>query len=346
MEPGIVRVALVCGLLAGCVESFGGSNLQMSFAEGVHVPGPYGDGGRPPADTHYAFYGIELGDDFEVDPETGEVTSDASFAFHLADFEIQPIIEPESPCFIEDARSELAGLHVSRVAEKLRQLTGITDPFDAPGADEDDVIKVLLADRRMADLPALTSSIKAVTAYSPAVYPPMDDVCAGDPAANPAAIPPPQCIDDASNARRLAMCEAFWAANPDYYEGSDKVFTNPLSGRFLGVVDGRDPRNASLLGGAEIVVDANLIGIDAIAMTWQYDCDPDDYAERGTDCTPLFPDGVDPDSVPPIGTEYMRGLASHPVRGVIRVSLRHRAFRQLSGELAIWPDLDSDSVHF
>ena len=45
-------------LTGGCVEPFGGSNLQVTLAGSVQVPGLPAEFGRPPPDTHFEFYAV------------------------------------------------------------------------------------------------------------------------------------------------------------------------------------------------------------------------------------------------------------------------------------------------
>src|SRR4029079_10829855 len=91
------------------------------------------------------------------------------------------------------------------------------------------------------------TAVKAVSDASTAVYPAVDTGCT-----DTSKIPNPTCTDEASNKRRLEMCQAFWKANPTYFEGTDRVLTSPLSGTVRGMVEGKNPLGlGSLVGGAQ-----------------------------------------------------------------------------------------------
>jgi len=314
---------------SGCVDPFGGSSIQAYFFGGVHVPGDPQGFGRPPAGTHYSF--LALNHDADGN----------GFVFALESFDVRTVIDTSSPCFIEDDESRFPGLHVTRYAERLRVDIGVDDPF-GDGVREQDAIDLLTADRRMSNLGLLRSSIKAVTSHSPAPYPPVAADCDG----GDTEIPPPECTDDSSNARRLRLCEQFWADNPLLYEGSDKVFTLPLAGVWHGSVDGTDPRTGQPIGGANFLVDADLTGIDSLLVNWQYNCGAADFAALGADCAPVYPDDFPVEDQSPIGYHYMAGRLEEQTRGVQSTTMSNTTFSQISGHVSVFADLDEDDNHF
>jgi hypothetical protein len=295
------------------------------------VPGAPPDFGRPPDGTHYQLV-------------VSQVTGDGrTFLFPVGAFEVRPVVDPASPCFIEDDESRFPGLHVTRYAERLSAETGVADPFDPPaGASEGDVVDVLTARRRMSNLSLLRASIKAVTSQSPAAYPAPAADCAGP----DGEIPPPECTDDASNARRQRLCEAFWAEHPTLYEGSDKVFTLPLNGAWHGAVDGTDPRTGQPIGGANFLVAPDLTAAAALLVTWQFDCAPDDFAARGDDCAPVYPPGTPVEQQTALGVTYLVGTLAPVTRGVLSGQLENPTFSSISGHVSIIADLDGDEEHF
>ncbi|MEM9487966.1 MAG: hypothetical protein AAGC55_02415 [Myxococcota bacterium] len=343
--PMIALAAMVVATaMAGCVEPFRGSNVQITLAPGV--PAVTAEGatptlGAPPANTYLSMYAVEFV--VERDEDGDEVVDSAgrpvvvdSFAFHVIDFEIRPVIDLDSPCFIELDDSRFPGLHVTRFADKLREATGITDPHNAPDADDNDVIDVLTADRRMSNLALLEGGIKAVVSRSDASYPEVGTRCPGD-GGDPALIPPIECIDDASNRLRLVLCQRFWASQSGFYEGNDKVFTIPLSGDFFGVVDGLNPINQGFLSGAGFFVDAVLGDLDSLLINYQ-------YKDRDGDGQPDYPAGEDIRS--DIGFPFMQGTPISRARGVINVPVTHPTVSTISGEAVIFPDLGEDDVNF
>ena len=332
---GIVWLPVIASASAGCVDPFGGSNIQITFASGVHTPGLPTEFGRPPPGTHYAFYAVTFTRD-----DTGVPVE--STAFHLLDFEVQPVINRSSPCFIEDDESRFPGLHVTQYATKLEEeiaaRTGTSDPFD-PAMPHGDAVDILTARTRMDNLGRLAAAIKAVTTFSPAQLPRTDTVCANEGGSDPLLVPPPTCREDESSLRRRELCTQFWAANPGFYEGSDKVFTLPLNGRWRGAVTTNDPRNAAFIGGAGFFVDANLEDLDALLVNWQYDdLDGDGEPDYPAD----FPDA----DKSPLGFHYLVGTPVSKTRGVINVPLSNDLHSAINGEAAIWTDLDDDDVHF
>lgn len=341
---------------SGCVESFPGSNLQIDFSEATPISGGDDpDGLQAPADTYFAFYAVQ-----HIEDEDGNVTQ--SYLFEVDRFDIRPVIDVSSPCFIELEDAAYPGLHVTQYAEEVREdicdrlglpRTCFPDPLDPPvGASEGDVTDVLGADIRMDNLGDLQSQVKAVTSFSNFRYPDPEPGCdaTGD------QIPAITCTDDASNAQRLAACKALWATGPDadgdgvidIYEGSDKVMTLPLSGKLYGMVEGPNPINSGFVGGATIYVDEVLEDFDAYTVHWQFK----DYDEDGE---PDYPDDFfddddgdgEPDHVEsPTGYPFMTGPPEARVRGVINARLTSPFSTAAFAEVAIFPDLSDDDVHF
>jgi hypothetical protein len=162
------------------------------------------------------------------------------------------------------------------------------------------------------------AGLKAVTSASPGTYPAVDASCTG------AGLPPPTCIDDEANARRLQICRATWTADPQLFEGTDRVLTSPLNGTTFGFVIGANPVSPVPVGGASFFVPGALEGVDEYAIYFQTDGDD----------TP--------------GTLFLTGRPGPAAtRGVTHVHLDSPLFPDLvEAELAVFAKLDEDDVHF
>jgi hypothetical protein len=216
------------------------------------------------------------------------------------------------------------GLHVSQYATVIGEDTGIPDVTNPPATATDaDKIAAATAVQREQDVALLAGAtgLHAVTSASAAVYPPVAPTCAAA-MADASLIPPPTCTDPASNALRLARCQAAWGADADLWEGTDRILTAPLAGTTHGFVDGQNPINLSPVGGAQFFVDTVLTGIDALAI----------YAE---------PDGA----VGP-GDLVLYGTPTTPTRGVIHVHMTNAESPALVADVAIFASLDDDNTHF
>jgi hypothetical protein len=332
----------------GCVESFGGSNLQIDFSEGVPISaGDDADGLQAPANTYFSFYAVQ-----HIEDDDGNVTQ--SYLFEAHRFEIRPVIDTGSPCFIEIEGAAFPGLHITMYGDEVREdicdrlghdRNCFEDPLDPPeGASEGDVTDVLAADIRLDNLGDLQSQVKAVTSFSDFAYPAAEPDCN----ATGTQIPAPSCTDDASNAQRLAACKALWATgddldgdgNSDIYEGSDKVFTLPNSGKLYGMVEGPNPINSGFVGGATIFVDEVLDGFDAYTIHWQ-------FKDNDGDGEPDYPAGfLDTHDASPTGYPFLTGEPENRVRGVINARLTTPFSTSAFAEIAIFADLDDDDVHF
>ena len=334
-------LAASLGATTACIEPYGGSNVQIDFSTPTPAaarPGETPEANQPPAGTHMVLYATDY--KYETDAEGGLVRDETTGAphvleatvFRIKEFELQPVINLDSPCFIDLEETRFPGLHVTQFARAVREQTGLVnvgDEFD-PTKDQGDVQDVLTAERRMEVLPLLRSRLKAVTSYAPHTYPAVDPAGACiNAGGDPSRIPPPSCIDAESNAVRLRLCEAEWAAaGPDFYEGSDKVFTIPLSGKFFGLVEGDNPINSGPVGGASMYVDYNLAGMDVFQINWEYN---------------------DPSADPmpqEFGHHFLQGFPLRVTRGVINSRMVNLNDSQISASLAVFADLGDDDVHF
>jgi hypothetical protein len=309
----VTSLAALGALASGaCVDAFRGSNVQIELSPATpvqvspgRVPGP----GQLPADGHFTLYAIQEG-------------ADRQHLFALQRFEVHMIVAVSSPCFIDVGEHvPHEGLHVSQYAAKIAEDTGIADYQNPPpGASEQDKIDAATAAQRMINIAALggSSGIKVVTSASASTYPPVAADCDG-PADQ---IPPPACTDDASNRRRLALCQQAWRDDPALWEGTDRVLTAPLAGTTYGMVDGMNPVNLAPVGGAQFFVPEDLTDIDAYALYWQLD---------GTDGP---------------GTLLLHGTPTSPTRGVARVHMESPTSPLFTADLAIFADIGEDDVHF
>ena len=344
-------LGLALGSLSlGCVAPYDGSNIQLDFATAVQTaarPGQTPQPLQPPEGTHYELYAVDQV--FRTDPDgtpilddDGAPILDQAYLFAVTQFEIRPVIDRSSPCFIELEDTQFPGLHVTQfqtaVTASIRAQLGLDhdpDPFES-GLPSDAVTDLLNARRRVDNLGLLEPGLKAVTSHEAVRYA-ATTACAASYAAD--AIPDPTCTDEVSNAQRLRACRAVWAAHPGFYEGSDKVFTLPLNGRYLGMVQGTNPINGGRVGGSSMFVDVNLVDRDAYVINWQYD-------DVNDDGTPDFPVDLAPQERSPVGYLYMAGTPRVISRGVTTVPLRHPNDPSIKADLAIVPNLGHDDVHF
>ena len=283
--------------------------MDMSFATPAQAPaGMTPRANQLPANSHYRLYSIKE----EPDREN---------TFEVQRFEVHAIIDPGSPCYIDVGEHvPFPGLHVSQYRAKVEEVTGITDIMNPPpGTTEEQRIDAATAIVRMQNIASLAGDmgIKVVTSASAGEYPPVDADCNGG------GLPPRTCIDDASNARRLAACQAAWAADPLLYEGTDRVLTAPLNGTTFGFVVGLNPINLAPVGGAQFFVDEALGGTDEYAIYFQTD-------------------GVE-DS---LGTMILSGRPRSPTRGVRHVHMTSPASPNITADLAVFEDLGEDETHF
>jgi len=314
-----VRRASLCPVAAlavlttsGCVDGFRGSNVQIDLSNSTPVQAHVGSaptGAELPANSHFTLYGVQQGD-------AGDQL------FEVQRFEIHRMVDPTSPCFIDAGEHVMyPGLHVTQYAARVEQDLGVTDPTNPPPTvSEQDKVVLATALQRMTNVQLLASDagIRAVVSASTAVYPAVATDCNG----GAGQLPPATCIDDASNARRLALCQQTWAANPEMWEGSDRVLTVPLNATTYGLVDGRNPISNAPVGGAQFFVENALENIDAYAI----------YAQQ--------------DGMPDPGTQIYFGKPFQTTRGVMKVHLVNPQDQALTAEMAIFADLGTDDVHF
>ncbi len=298
-----MRVIIATGLLAlfaGCVDEFQGSNIQFDFSPATAVSG---------ANDHLTLYA------YQGDPQVGRL-------FELQRFEIHKVANLDSPCFIDVGdHVPHPGLHVSKYAEVIGNDVGIPDITNPPpNASEEAKIAAATAVQRQNNVALLfgAGGIKAVTSASTANYPAVAADCA---AAD--GIPPPSCTDEVSNQRRLEVCQKMWDANPDYYEGTDRVLTSPLNGTAAGNVDGTNPINLAPVGGAQFYIDEVVNDVDGYALYTQ----PDAQTEPG-------------------GELLLFGAPGIQTRGVIHVHMTNAAAPALFADLAIFSDLGQDTTSF
>jgi hypothetical protein len=248
-----------------------------------------------------------------------ESTTQSSL-FEVQRFEIHRIVDLQSPCYIDvGAHVPHPGLHVSQYAQQIEMDDNIPDVANPPaGATPQQEIDVATAITRQNDVALLASDVgmAVVSGASDHVYPAMDADCSGT------GLPPPTCTDAASNARRLNLCQAEWAKDKEFFEGTDRITTSPLNGVTHGMVDGTNPINTGPVGGAQFFVDTNLEDVKAYAIYWQFD---------GMDGT---------------GTLLYYGHTTTPTRGVIHAHLVGVSDPSLTVELAIFANLGEDDVSF
>ncbi len=306
-----VYLLMIGVLVGGCVDGFRGSNVQIDLSPATPAQASPGTTPRPgqlPADVHYRLFAIQE-------------AADRAHLFEIQRFEIHSIVDTSSPCFIDvGAHVRFPGLQVTRYSAKIEEVTGITDIANPPpGASEQDQIDAATAIQRMSNVMRLASDtgIKVVTSASTSTYPAVDADCTGS------GLPPPTCIDDDANARRLAICQDAWRADPTLFEGTDRVLTAPLNGTTFGFVVGLNPINLAPVGGAQFFVDEALGGTDAYAIYIQQD--------RIEDAP---------------GTLVLAGRPTSPTRGVRHAHLTSPVSPNQSADLAVFEDLGEDDVHF
>lgn len=311
-EPLLIQSLVFVAALSGCVEGFRGSNVQIDLPPTFPRQATAGlppATGQIPSDAYFSLWGIQEG-------------TDRGNLFELQRFEIHPIVDVLSPCFIDVGEHvPYPGIHVSQFGAQVALDTGITDiSMPPPDATEEEKIDAATARQRMSNIASLggPTGIKVVTTATPSVYPDVAPDCTRV----DGMIPPAMCTDEDSNAQRLALCQASWTDDPDFWEGTDRILTLPLNGTTYGMVVGRNPVNQAPVGGAGWFVDEDLDTMDAFALYWQMD-------------------GVDGP-----GTLLMYGTPKVTTRGVRHVDLVSPSNSLFSADLVIFSDLDEDNVRF
>lgn len=295
---------------AGCIEPFAGANLALDLSSGTPVQAQLGDmpgGSDLPAQGHFTI------DAFRRD---GEVVS----AIEVTRFEIHKVVDLSSPCFIDIGNVPFPGVHISQFGAAMAAKTGIVDLANPPAtATEQDKIDAATAVQRMSAVTLLSGSngLKALVSASPTTYPAPDADCGG------AGLPPPTCIDEASNARRLSICQQIWADDPELYEGTDRVLTGPIAGRFFGMVTGVSPVTPAAVGGSAFFVEQALTAVDDYSISF--------HTDDGTSTSLLF-----------AGT-----AAPSAARGILHVHMESPARPGLmTADMAVYTDLSQDTVEF
>ena len=276
------------------------------------MPAQAGIGNTPgtnelPTNTRFTLYGIQTTE-----------TTEALFA--LQTFEVHAMVDAGSPCFIDRGQTaRFPGIHSSMYAERIAEETGIQDYRNPPStASERDKIEAATAEQRMRNIEALANGLKVLTSASDVGYPPVAAACPG----SDSQLPPIDCIDDTSNENRLRLCERTWAANPDLWEGTDRVLTAPLNGTTMGMVEGVNPINLAPIGGVTFNIDEAVSQMDAFAIYYRLDTE------------------LDP------GTLLLYGTPSEPTRGVSRVKMTSIIRPNLTADLAVFADLGTDQEQF
>ncbi|MDB4953068.1 MAG: hypothetical protein JWO36_637 [Myxococcales bacterium] len=329
-----LATALLAITSAGCIDTFSGSNVQFDFGNAMPAQASIGatpKAGELPANIHFTFYA------FQTDAMAGRL-------FEIQRFEVHRIVDLSSPCFIDVGEHvPHPGLHVSQYAKVIGEDTGISDIMNPPpGKTDQQKIDAATAVQRQMNVAALSSDtgIKVVTSASTGTYPALAADCT-----DTSGIPPPMCTDAAANARRLAMCQAEWQATTagraghDYFEGTDRVLTQPLNGTTNGFVDGMNPVNLAPVGGAQFYVDEILEGFDGYAVYWQYD-------DADGDGQPDYPPSVPITDRNQIGEQLLFGKPTMPTRGIIHVHMTSLSNPALTAEAAIFANLAADNVQF
>lgn len=315
-------VAAAALALAGCVSGFEGANVQLDLSPATPVQANALTApamGELPAATHFTLYAIQEQTPPDMTPQDQ--------LFEVVRFEVHHIVDPSSPCFIDVGdHVPYPGLHVTQFAKRIQQDTGIVDPAHPPaGATQPQIEAVATALARMAKIAAITGpgGLVAVTSASTTAYPALAADCSGA----EGQIPPPQCMDDPSNQRRLQLCQQTWKRDGRLWEGTDRVLTAPLNGTTFGLLlNPMTPGIGAPVGGAQIFVDSALVGVDAYAIYFQADSPPP---------------GMDGP-----GTQLYFGRPTMPTRGVSHVHLVSPINPALTAELAVFADLGQDDVHF
>jgi hypothetical protein len=325
-------IAIALLALAGCIDEFRGSNVQIDLSAPTPVqasPGVAPRAGELPDNVHFTLYAFS-----ETTDATGVTIGRL---FELQQFEIHRIVDLASPCFIDVGdHVPFPGLHVSQYEAQVKLATGIDDITMPGDATEEEKTDAATAIQRQRNVEALASDAgpKVLTSASVGGYPALAADCNDG-----SGIPPPSCTDEAANLRRLDTCRAAWGGDEELFEGTDRVLTVPLNGTTHGMVIGMNPVNLAPIGGAQFFVDEALEGFDGFAVYWQYD-------DANHDGQPDYPASVPAADRTPLGELLLFGRPEQPTRGVIHVHMTSLVSPLITAELAIFANLDEDDVHF
>lgn len=325
-------LAIALFTLGGCVEVFHGSEVQIDFSTGTPTQASNflpPSSTQLPANIHFTLYASSVA--------MGSNGMQVGNAFALQTFEIHRLVDIASPCFIDVGDFvPFPGIHVSKYADKMMEKFNLTDLANPGSASEQARIEVATAVQREITVGLMASDMGpvGVVSASGGTYPEVASDCN-----DTTKIPPASCMDDASNARRLQMCQATWKINSLLFEGTDRVLTLPLNGTTYGFVEGMNPINFAPIGGAAFFVDESLADFKTYALYWQFD---DSDGDGMPDYPPSFPAA----DRHPLGQLFMYGDATYPTRGVMHVHLMNPATPSAYAEMAIFPNIDEDTVHF
>jgi hypothetical protein len=326
-------IAIALFTLAGCIDEFQGSNVQIDFGAFTPVQASaYSPAlaDELPNNIHFTLYAFD-------EMVTGETT--VGRLFEIQTFEIHRVVDLNSPCYIDVGdRVPIPGVHISKFAEEVARLKGIPDYTNPPeGASEEDKIDVATAAQRQINVGLLAGheGPKAITSASAGGYGAIAASCD-----DTNGIPPPSCVEAAANQRRLERCQAVWDADPVLFEGTDRILLQPLNGNTAGFVLGNSPINLAPIGGAGFFVDEALDDFDGYAIYWQYD-------DANNDGTPDYPPSVPQAERTDLGVLYLFGRPETNItRGVVRVPLTSLVAPEVSADMVIFASLDEDDVHF
>jgi len=327
--------AVICAGVTSCVDAYDGSWVEFALKSSTQVPGNVGNigNGQPPGDTHYEFW-----------------VATGSSAFKVAEFQVVKQFDSKFPCFIDTGRSEWPGLHSTKFYDKV--LTEALKTGDPTTPDQDEINRLADADKRRSNQGLVEQQLKAVVGYDPTVTSDVLSKLQADVTAHA----PIDDISDPANANRLKICNAFFAAHPNFYVGGDKVFSLPLSGHWYGMVEGADPRSGAPVGGAGFTVPFTFKKFDYFWMNWQFNnahykadghldttqTNDDRILTAGThDMVKLGPFGESA-----TGYHYMSGKPREATRRTINVDLQNQNFSSIQGKMAIFPAINEDDATF
>jgi hypothetical protein len=326
-------LAIALFALTGCIDEYRGSELQIDFSPATPVQASLFSvplAGQLPAGAHFTLYA------FDEMPATG--TTVIGRLFEVQRFEIHRMVDLQSPCFIDlGEHVPFVGLHVSQYADEMKRKYNITDIANPPASvTQEQLIDVATAIQREENVEKMAGpeGPKVITTVSNWGYDDFAPSCT-----DPNGIPPPNCVEQDANDRRLAKCQAAWSADPYFFEGTDRVLTKPLNGKVYGMVTGMNPVNLAPIGGSAFFVDESLEDFEGFAIYWSYD-------DFNGDGKPDYPPSVPMSERTDLGTLYLFGRPERPTRGVIHVHMTSLVDPAVTAELAIFANLYDDDVHF
>ena len=327
------HLAIALLTLAGCIDEYSGSNVELDFAPNTKVQASAfraATAEELPNNIHFTLYAFS-----ETYDSSGTLIG---HLFEVTKFEIHHIVDLDSPCYIDrGTHVPFPGLHVSQYADQMMAKYGITDYMNPPaGTSQEALIDVGTAVQRQINVTKLggVEGIQVVSSASDKGYPGVATTCD-----DTSGIPPPMCTDSGANQRRLDACEGAWGSDKAYFEGTDRVLTQPLNGITNGFVEGSNPVNMAPVGGAAFFVDTELADFDGFAVYWQFD-------DANHDGMPDYPSTVPQSERTPLGKLILFGRPEHPTRGVIHVHMINLEDPLAGAELAIFANIDQDDVHF